>query len=105
MVQWAQSFVNWILDIFKRSDDQKEFVVLPRRWVVERTFAWFGRYRRLNKDYKRLIETSETMTLISMIHLCSVGSRRHTTIPKHVLSAIGTISLGRPNQRFTVCVS
>jgi len=41
------------LEIVKRSDDMKGFVVLPRRWVVERTFSWFGRNRRLAKDFGR----------------------------------------------------
>ena len=40
------------MEIVKRSDDMKGFVVLPRRWVVERTFSWFGRNRRLAKDFK-----------------------------------------------------
>ena len=43
--------------IVKRSDDMKGFVVLPRRWVVERTFSWFGRNRRLAKDFENLAET------------------------------------------------
>src|SRR6476661_8899526 len=45
------------LEIVKRSDDMKGFVVLPRRWVVERTFSWFGRNRRLAKDFENLVET------------------------------------------------
>jgi putative transposase len=45
------------IEIVKRSDDMKGFVVLPRRWVVERTFSWFGRNRRLNKDYENLADT------------------------------------------------
>jgi putative transposase len=69
LVMWAQSFGNWILDIVKRSNDQKGFVVLPRRWVVERTFGWLGRCRRLSKDYEELTGTSESIAQISMIHL------------------------------------
>jgi len=45
------------------------FVVLPRRWVVERTFAWLGRSRRLSKDYEALCETGETWIHLAMIHL------------------------------------
>jgi transposase len=45
------------LEIVKRSDDMKGFDVLPRRWVVERTFSWFGRNRRLAKDFENLAET------------------------------------------------
>ena len=45
------------MEIVKRTDDMKGFVVLPRRWVVERTFSWFGRNRRLAKDYENLADT------------------------------------------------
>jgi putative transposase len=45
------------------------FVVLPKRWIVERTFGWLGRSRRLSKDYEALCETTETWILIAMIHL------------------------------------
>ena len=44
------------MEIVRRSDDMKGFVVLPRRWVVERTFSWFGRNRRLAKDFENLAE-------------------------------------------------
>ena len=57
------------LEIVKRSDDVKGFKVLPRRWVVERTFGWLGRQRRLSKDYEYLTETSETMIYVAMIGL------------------------------------
>jgi len=69
LVQWAAKFGRWVLDIVKRTGDQIGFVVLPRRWVVERTFAWFGKYRRLSKDYETLPESSETMIYIAMINL------------------------------------
>ena len=45
------------------------FVVLPKRWIVERTFAWFGKYRRLSKDYETLTECSESMILIAMTNV------------------------------------
>lgn len=57
------------LEIVKRTDDAKGFVVLPRRWVVERTFAWLSFHRRLSKDYEYLPETSEAFIRISMIRL------------------------------------
>lgn len=47
------------------------FAVLPKRWVVERTFAWLGRSRRLAKDYEGLCETSQTLVFVAMIHLMS----------------------------------
>ena len=60
------------LEIVKRSDDLKGFVVLPRRWVVERTFAWLGLHRRCSKDYETLPATSETLVRVAMIRLMLV---------------------------------
>ena len=57
------------VEIVKRTDQAKGFVVLPKRWVVERTFSWLGRSRRLYKDCEKLIETSTAMVEIAMIHL------------------------------------
>jgi len=57
------------LEIVKRSDDIKGFVVLPRRWVVERTFSWFGRNRRLAKDFENLAETLTTFVTLASIQL------------------------------------
>jgi putative transposase len=57
------------LVIVKRPPDALGFQVLPRRWVVERTFAWFGGFRRLSKDYERLPAVSEAMIYIAMSHL------------------------------------
>lgn len=56
------------LEIVARNERGK-FVVLPKRWIVERTFAWLGRSRRLSKDYEGLCETTETWILIAMIQL------------------------------------
>ena len=61
------------IEIVKRSDDMKGFVVLPRRWVVERTFSWFGRNRRLAKDYENLAATLATFVTLAAIQL---GIRR-----------------------------
>lgn len=69
LVDWAKDFGSWILEIVKRSDDAQGFELLPHRWIVERTFAWLGRFRRLSKDYEVLIETSEAMVRIAMIRL------------------------------------
>jgi putative transposase len=57
------------LQIVKRQEHQQGFVVLARRWVVERTFGWLGRNRRLSKDYERLTQTSEAMIYVAMTRL------------------------------------
>lgn len=60
---------TWTIEIIKRSDDQTGFKVLPRRWVVERTFAWLGRCRRLAKDWEKTIESSTAWTLVAHIRI------------------------------------
>jgi putative transposase len=60
---------SWELLIVSRPKDKKGWVKLPQRWVVERSFAWLGRYRCHSKDYERLTESSEGMIYVSMIHL------------------------------------
>ena len=69
LIEWVAEVGQWVLEIVKRNDDVKGFVVLPRRWVVERTFGWLGRYRRLSKDYEQLPESSENMIYIAMTNL------------------------------------
>ncbi len=70
LISWAQAAFAWALDIVRR-DKQAGFEVLPKRWIVERTFSWFIRSRRLSRDYERLPETSETFIYIAMIRLMS----------------------------------
>jgi putative transposase len=69
LIEWVKSECGWELQVIKRTDDTKGFKLLPKRWVVERTFAWLGRYRRLSKDYEGLTETSEAMIQMAMIHI------------------------------------
>lgn len=69
LVDWVKGSCQWILEIVKRNDEVEGFHVLPRRWVVERTLAWIGRYRRLSKDYEGLTQTSETMVYAAMVHI------------------------------------
>jgi len=71
LVGWVQEFGGWILEIIRRREGATGFEVLPRRWVVERTFAWLGRYRRLSKDYEERTESSEAMIYVAMIQLMS----------------------------------
>jgi len=69
LVVWVQETFGWMLEIVKRSDDMTGFVVLPKRWIVERTLGWLGRYRRHSKDYEYLEQSSEAMIMIAMINL------------------------------------
>ncbi len=69
LVSWVRHCIGCVLSIVKRSDDAEGFEILPRRWVVERTFGWLGRYRRLSKDYEYLTDTSEAMIYAAMTHL------------------------------------
>jgi putative transposase len=69
LIEWVRVECGWELQVTKRSDKDKGFQVVPKRWVVERTFGWLGRYRRLSKDYEILPETSEGMILMAMIHV------------------------------------
>jgi transposase len=61
------AFGTWTIEIIKRSDTAKGFTVLPRRWVVERTFAWLGRCRRLAKDFEATIASAVTWVLVAHI--------------------------------------
>jgi putative transposase len=71
---------DWTLEIIKRSDTAKGFEVLPRRWVVERTFAWLGRCRRLAKDWERSLESSTAWTLIASVRLMTRRLARYCHI-------------------------
>ncbi len=69
LVEWVKSECGWVLEIVKRTDDVKGFKLLPSPWVVERTFAWLGRFRRMSKDYEFHSETSESMIHLAMINV------------------------------------
>lgn len=69
LLDWAWRSVRLLLQIVLRPDAARGFVVLPRRWVVERTFAWLSQARRLSKDYEELPATREAMIYVTMIRL------------------------------------
>ena len=69
IVEDAQTYYAITLEQVHKPKDQKGFAVQPRRWVVERTFAWLGRGRRLSKDYEQLPENSEAVVYIGSIRL------------------------------------
>jgi putative transposase len=73
IADWAKEIGGWILELVRRPEAEtkegKKFKVLKWRWLVERTFAWLGRYRRLSKDYERTEESSASWIYIAMTHL------------------------------------
>ena len=69
LIELVKETLSAVLESVEREAGQKGFQVLPKRWVVERTFAWFGWFRRLSKDYERLIECSESMIYLASIRL------------------------------------
>jgi putative transposase len=72
LLEWVRGLRIWRklrLEIVSRPQGVKGFLLLPKRWVVERTFGWLNRYRRLSKDYEYLTQTSEAMIHVAMINL------------------------------------
>jgi putative transposase len=68
LVDWANEFEHFELEIVQRPAGVKGWVLLPKRWIVERTFGWFGRYRRLSKDYEETRASSEDVIYAAMIN-------------------------------------
>ena len=79
LLGWALEKLCLVIEIVRRSDDVEGFQVLPRRWVVERTFGWLVRSRRLARDYERLTANSEAMIKIAMIRLMAARLAGETT--------------------------
>jgi hypothetical protein len=83
-VSWACQVLALTLTIVKRSDDTTGFVVLPRRWVVERTFGWLLRYRHLVRDYERRPEHHEAMVLWATVTIMTRQlDRKNSATPPH----------------------
>jgi len=85
LAQWCLVQSSWDLEVVERTQGTRGFSVLPRRWVVERTFAWIGRHRRMSKDYEYLTSSSENMIYLTMIRLmvrrlarAAAAAREHT---------------------------
>jgi len=94
LLVWALATLGLVLDVVKRPGAAKGFAVLPKRWIVERTFAWLGRSRRLSKDYEALPETSEAWIRIAMIQLML-----KRLAPGTYTSQTGSQSTGRREDR------
>jgi putative transposase len=69
LANWVSQLLKWTWQVVKRNDEVKGFIVLPKRWVVERTFAWLSFNRRLSKDYEKHPQNSESMIYLAMIQL------------------------------------
>ena len=69
LIAWVKDLTGIELEIIKRTDDLSGFVLLPKRWVVERTFGWFNRFRRMSKDYEELPKNSESLIYLAMTHI------------------------------------
>jgi putative transposase len=76
LTDWLRTLGGWTLEIVRGVTDRDGIRVEPKRWIVERTFGWLNRYRRLSKDYEELPETSEVMITIAMTHLMARRVRK-----------------------------
>lgn len=68
-IEWVKRTYGWVIEVVTRKENQQGFEVLPKRWIVERTYSWFGHFRRLSKEYEFLPTTSENMIYIAMINI------------------------------------
>ena len=71
LAAWIEAHCRWLLETSGKRPGQTEFEPVKWRWIVERTFGWFGRYRRLSKDYEHNPKSSEAWIYIAMIHRMS----------------------------------
>jgi putative transposase len=69
LARWCEEEGGWQLEVVERNREVQGFKVLPKRWIVERTFSWLIRNRRLSKDYERMVQSSETFIEVAMIRL------------------------------------
>jgi putative transposase len=83
--RWLEERGGWELEVVKRDREAEGFRVLPRRWVVERTFGWLSRNRRLAKDYERRVHTSETLIEVATIRLLLRRLARSTSTSPNTL--------------------
>ena len=84
LAQWAEEMGGWSLELVRRPPEQRTFQVLPRRWIVERTFGWLNLQRRLSKDYEGLCETTAAWIHIAMTGLMLRRLKR-TRLSRHPL--------------------
>ncbi len=93
LVAWVAAVCGWVLEIVKRSEAAKGWVLLPRRWVVERTFGWLSQCRALARDYEYHPETSETLIQVAMVHLMLRRLTRTKTNPLGTQPSVNWIGI------------
>jgi putative transposase len=69
LADWCNTVGAWDLEVVECTRGMRGFAVRPKRWIVERTFGWLSRNRRMSKDYERNVQTSETLIELAMIRL------------------------------------
>ncbi|HEV2459991.1 MAG TPA: IS5 family transposase [Ktedonobacterales bacterium] len=79
LAEWCKAQGDWDLEVVERTPGVRGFAVLPKRWIVERTFGWLSRNRRLSKDYERKVQTSETLIEVAMIRLLVIRLGRRSS--------------------------
>jgi putative transposase len=85
LADWARKNAKWVLDIVTRREGAVGFEVQPWRWVVERTFGWFNRYRRLSKDYEHTTTSSEAWIYITAVHRMARSMMPHKDRDNYLL--------------------
>jgi transposase len=100
LVSWACQVLALTVTIVKRSDDTTGFAVLPRRWVIERTFGWLLRYRRLIRDYERRLDHHEAMVLWATVTIMTRKLARATSgAPPHTRWGNPRTTASAPDQQ------
>jgi len=91
LAEWCQITGSWELEVVERTPGTRGWSRVPRRWVVERTFSWISRNRRLSKDYERKVQTSETLIQVAMIRLLLARLGRQPRASPHTQGKSGLI--------------
>jgi putative transposase len=81
LADWCKAQGDWELEVVERASGVRGFAVLPKRRIVERTFGWISRNRRMSKDYERKVQTSETLIEVVMIRLLLVRQGQRAAPP------------------------
>ena len=93
ILAWVKQQFGWRLEIVRRPPETKGFQILPRRWVVERTFGWLGRYQRLGRDDEHQTLSSESVVYVASSHRMLKLLTCETRISKHSLRGLDFGSL------------